>query len=65
MAATTPDIHSLLGLAHFATAEQVNKAYKKAALNAHPDRHNGNTEAMAIVSLCWSLTSVGKFTNLP
>lgn len=50
MAAKKPDIHSLLGIAPTATHEQVNKAYKKAALAAHPD-HGGNAETMATVSL--------------
>jgi curved DNA-binding protein CbpA len=39
------------------------KAYKKAALKTHPDYSIGGNEAMATVSLYWTLTSVRKLTN--
>lgn len=50
MAPPTSTIHSILKLPKSATRNQINKAYKKAARAAHPDK-GGNNKAMAAVSL--------------
>jgi len=49
MATNTPDLYELTNQPKSATHAQMTKAYKKAALAAHPD-HGGSTEAMAAVS---------------
>jgi len=38
------DYYGLLGLASDATEEEIRKAYRKAALKHHPDRHTNSTE---------------------
>jgi len=63
MAPKTPTIHSLLNLPKNATRYKVNKAYKKAAKAAHPDK-GGSTKAMAAVSLSCSLTWMGNLLTL-
>ena len=43
---TTPhDLYEVLGVARDATADQIKSAYRKLALNHHPDRNPGNSEA--------------------
>lgn len=39
------DYYEVLGIARSATAEDVKKAYRKLALEHHPDRNHGNEEA--------------------
>lgn len=45
--ATKRDYYEILGVDKNATAEDIKKAYRKAALQYHPDRNPGNKEAEA------------------
>jgi molecular chaperone DnaJ len=42
---TPHDLYEVLGVARDATADQIKSAYRKLALNHHPDRNPGNAEA--------------------
>lgn len=45
MAASKPDFYDILGVNKSASAEEIKKAYRKQALEWHPDRHKDNKEA--------------------
>ncbi len=45
MAAGKPDYYDILGVNKTASAEELKKAYRKQALEWHPDRHKDNKEA--------------------
>ena len=45
MSTTSRDLYEVLGVARDATADQIKSAYRKLALNHHPDRNPGDSEA--------------------
>ena len=45
MAATKPDYYDILGISKNASGDDIKKAYRKQALEWHPDRHKDNKEA--------------------
>jgi len=45
MAAGKPDYYDILGVNKSATADEIKKAYRKQALEWHPDKHKDNKEA--------------------
>jgi DnaJ-class molecular chaperone len=45
MAAEKSDYYDILGVSKSATAEEIKKAYRKQALEWHPDKHRDNKEA--------------------
>ncbi|MBK9968774.1 MAG: molecular chaperone DnaJ [Holophagales bacterium] len=45
MSTTSRDLYEILGVARDATPDQIKSAYRKLALNHHPDRNPGNSEA--------------------
>lgn len=45
MSTTSRDLYEVLGVARDATTDQIKSAYRKLALNHHPDRNPGNSEA--------------------
>jgi len=45
MAASKPDYYDILGVSKTANADDLKKAYRKQALEWHPDRHKDNKEA--------------------
>ena len=63
------DPYTLLGISAFATPEEIRKAYLKAALQCHPDRHPHDTEAtqkfQAISHAYTILTDGGEHTQPP
>lgn len=52
-----PDYYALLGVSPDADADVVRRAYRKAALQLHPDRNGGSPaagERMLLVNEAWS-----------
>lgn len=45
MASTKTDYYSLLGVSKTATSDEIKKAYRKQAMEWHPDKHKDNKEA--------------------
>ena len=43
--ARSPDFYAVLGVPATATAQDIRKAYKKRALQTHPDKNPGNASA--------------------
>lgn len=51
------DLYALLGVARDATEEEIKRAYKKAALVAHPDRPTGSKERFQAVNAAYTVLS--------
>lgn len=49
--------YEVLGVAPSAPLEDIERAYRRAAAKAHPDRDGGSTEAMTDVNMAWKILS--------
>lgn len=57
MSAAGPDLYALLGVERTATEEDLKKAYKRAALVAHPDKPGGSKEKFQAVNEAYTVLS--------
>jgi len=54
---TLPDLYSILGIPHTSSTEEIKKAYKKLAIQHHPDRPGGDKETFQNLSLAYEILS--------
>jgi hypothetical protein len=55
VAAAYPDLYAVLGVSSTATADQMQKAYRRRALHLHPDKNSSPDATLAFQHVCFAL----------